>query len=775
MEAFVRFVLRRRAYLLGVCALLTVLAGAALVQRAQIESSLARMFLGEDPRFERYRELSARFGSDEILAVGIEDPELFAPAGQARLREAVAALSSNIGVKSVASLLDAVYLEPGLPPTPRSYLAEALADPARLPELRQRLARDPGGLLLGRDGTSSAILIELAPIATRKAEGIPQLVESVLAPVYRVYPREQVHRAGTPAMVAEVFHELFRALTLTTPLVALVLLGSVWLLFGRLWPAAVSLGVAAIAVVWTLGVAVMIEPQLNIMTASVPAVILIISFSDIVHLCSAYLLELDRYAPEDRAAGREAAILASASEVGRACLFTSLTTFTGFLCLSFLPVPVFRVLGIVLGLGVGVALLLAVTLVPIVFSYLPAPAPLASGGLTLGIQGLLERILGACQELAIRRPWTINVVFLTCCALAAAGSTRLEIETDFSSRLTEDNAARRDQEWFRKTFVSSDAIQVYVRPLDPASLRDPAWLSQAAAFATALEQLEGVERVTSLFDLMLQVHRAVPGAGPEAGFPQDPARIRGVQRLVLLGGWERLGALLDLEGGRMRILVHPASSGMRDSARTAAAVDALAREYLPGTEVEASGLLALFGGFLDTVVVAQAQGILISCLTICVLMVVGLRSIQAGVISMLPNLLPLGVLTASLALLWDRVDSDAFSLTYIALGIGVDDTIHFLVRYRQEAAQHPVPVALRRTFAYAGRGILMTTIILSCGFLPFLLSDYFFMRMLGGLLPLCFVVALAADLLWIPALTQIGWIRCGPPPEIPEASADLEG
>ena len=120
------------------------------------------MFLGEDPRFERYRVLSARFGSDEILAVGIEDPELFAPAGQARLREAVAALSSNIGVKSVSSLLDAVYLEPGLPPQPRSYLTEALADPTRLPELRQRLARDPGGLLLGRDGTSSAILIELA-------------------------------------------------------------------------------------------------------------------------------------------------------------------------------------------------------------------------------------------------------------------------------------------------------------------------------------------------------------------------------------------------------------------------------------------------------------------------------------------------------------------------------------------------------------------------------------------------------------------------------------
>lgn len=774
MDRFVQFVLRRRGYLVALCALVTCLAGAALVQRAQLESSLARMFLGEDPRFERYRELSERFGSDEVLALGIEDPQLFEPAGQARLRAAVAALERNVGVRRVASLLDAVYLEPGLPPQPRSYLESALQDPARIPELRARLAKDPGGLLLGRDGSSSAILIELAPAATRKAEGIPELVASVLAPVYEVYPAEQIHRAGTPAMVAEVFRELFSALTLTTPLVALVLLGSVWLLFGRLWPAAISLGVAAIAVVWTLGVAVMIEPQLNIMTAAVPAVILIISFSDIVHLCSAYLLELDRSEPAARAAAREAAILSSASEVGRACLFTSLTTFTGFLCLSFLPVPVFRVLGVVLGLGVGVALLLAVTLVPILFSYLPAPPPLRPGGLTLRIQELLERILAGCQDLALRRPWTIHWVFVACCGLAVAGSARLEIETDFSARLTEGNAARRDQEWFRESFVSADAIQVYVRPKDPALLLDPAWLRRTAAFARDLEGIEGVERVTSIFDLLIQVHRAVPGAAPDEGFPQDLRRIRGLTNLLALGGAESLRPFLDREGGRLRILVHPVGSGMRDSARAAAAVEALARERLPETEVEASGLLALFGGFLDVVVEAQAQGLLISCLTIGFLMVVGLRSIRSGVVSMLPNLLPLGVLTAALALLWDRVDSDAFALTYIALGIGVDDTIHFLVRYRQEAAHHPGPMALRRTFAFAGRGILMTTIILSCGFLPFLLSDYFFMRMLGGLLPLCFVVAVAADLLWIPALTQIGWIRCGPGGTASDVHADTD-
>lgn len=753
MERYVRFVLRRRVAVLAFCAILTALAGYALTG-AKVQTSLGRMFLGEDPRFDRYLELTERFGTDEVLAIGIEDPELFEEAGQVRLRATVAALESHTAVAKVSSLLDAYYLEPGMFPRPVRYLDAARADPSQIPALRERLAKDPSGLLLGRDGKAMAILIELSPESTGKAEGIPEMVGSVLEECQANYPPSQIHPAGTPALVAAVFKEMFHAFGVTTPLVALCLLGTVWLLFGRLWPGGVSLTVAGVAVIWTLGVGVLIEPSQNIMTASVPAVILIISFSDIVHLCSAYLLELGK----DPAPSKEEAIVASATEVGRACLFTSVTTFVGFICLAFLPVPVFRVLGVLLGLGVGVALLLAVTLVPILFSYLPTPPPLRAGPTTERVQGALDRLLSGCQDLAIKRPWLVNLGFFALSGLAIAGTWGLEIETDFKARLSADNPARQHSEWFQKTFVNSDAIQVYLKPPSPTDLDDPAWLSRLATFREAVEGLEGVERVTSLLDVIEQVDHALPGTQGER-FPSDPARVTGVLRLLKLGR-ERLRPLVDYEEGRLRILVHPKGTGMREIAQTGRQVEALAGKHLgPETEAEASGLLALFGGFLDVIVRAQKKGLLISFFTIALLMVIGLRSFRAGLLSMLPNLLPLGVLTGCLGLFWDRVDSDAIALTYIALGIGVDDTIHFLVRYRIEARRHEAHEALRRTFSFAGRGIVMTTIILSCGFLPFLLSDYFFMRMLGGLLPLCFVVALLADLLWIPALARLGWIR----------------
>jgi len=113
--------------------------------------------------------------------------------------------------------------------------------------------------------------------------------------------------------------------------------------------------------------------------------------------------------------------------------------------------------------------------------------------------------------------------------------------------------------------------------------------------------------------------------------------------------------------------------------------------------------------------------------------------------------------------LWDKTDSDTFTAMVMAIGIGVDDTIHFLVRYRTEReAGHDVDKSLERTFAFSGRAIVLTTVILGLGFLPFALSEYFSSRMIGTLIPLALVAALFADLLLVPVMCKLRWIDVVP-------------
>ena len=148
------------------------------------------------------------------------------------------------------------------------------------------------------------------------------------------------------------------------PVVCLLLVLTVYVLFRKLWPALVSTSIAIVAVIWTMGIAVWLDPEVSIMLAAIPAVILIISFSDVIHLCSAYLLELGKTNDKTEA------ILRSAEDVGKACIYTSITTFVGFLALAVVPTPIFRKLGMLLGL-------------------LLRPAAPIMLGLLLGLLGLL--------------------------------------------------------------------------------------------------------------------------------------------------------------------------------------------------------------------------------------------------------------------------------------------------------------------------------------------------------------------------------------------------
>ena len=363
MAAYIRFILRHRLAVLAICAALTGLSVLSS-SRAVVSSSLAELFLGESEEYREYSDRAGTFGSDQILLIGIDDPAFVTPAGEMKLRTAVRAVAALPFVTRVTSILDA------------RRLGIAAGSDRENPLLE--------GHLVSYDGRSTAVLVELTPEAAQAAERGPTIVRDVLDRFENAgYSPENLHRAGLVVAFAEVIRQTNFSITTIFPYVAVILLLVVYLMFRRLWPALISLGVGLIGVVWTMGFAILLQRQVNILVAGVPAVILIISFSDTVHLCSAYLLELAEKAD------KRSAILAASEDVGRACIYTSLTTFIGFVSLSLVPTPVFRMLGLVLDFGVAIALLLAMTLVPVILSYLkPPPVPEGSRA-----KGLLDRAL----------------------------------------------------------------------------------------------------------------------------------------------------------------------------------------------------------------------------------------------------------------------------------------------------------------------------------------------------------------------------------------------
>lgn len=762
MRAWFRFVLRHRIAVLVVVGLITLLAGLS-ASRGVLGSTIGRLFLGESPAWQRFIERAGRFGGDETIIVGFEEPDLLSVASRDRLDRIVERISAWDEIGQVLTALDARRIEfrgGSLRARPYADDLDAL-DAAGRAALLDELRRDPvvGGNLLARDGPGTAVVIELVSDPDRRAEEGPKLLDRVRAVFAEEgIPEAEQHVVGQIAAVSELVVQTEVVLLRVLPFTAVLLLLSVWLLFHRLWPAVLAGGVSIVAVIWTSGLAVQLERQVSIMMALVPAVILIVAFSDVVHLASAYLVELGHGKSKDEA------ILDAAEDVGRACFFTSLTTFVGFVGLSFVPTPVFRLTGIVLGFGVAVALLIAMTVVPVLFSLTPTPAPLRSGA-TNRVQGAVDGLLRALQRLALGRP---RAVIFTFGVLTAGGlylGSGMSIETDIVDRMGPENRLKRSVDWFEAGFAGTNMIDVYVEVPEENGLYDPARFERLVGWQTALEAHPLVDDAQSWLDVMRTVHEAM--TAKRDGFGPLPTTRQQLAQYMLLfemaDGQGVLERVIDFERKLMRVRLRVGGNGFRESESVGHAALDLARSHLDAeTSVEPTGMSYLLGDWLDSIISGQRLGFAVSTGTIAVMMAIALRSVGAGLWSMIPNLFPLLMLVA-----WagarQSIDSDIFVVLLIAVGIGVDDTVHFLVRLRSEVARGVErSEALDRTYDFAGRAIVMTTVILTAGFLPFATSSYFSTRMLGTLLPACFVLALLADLLLVPAMAAVGWIRFEP-------------
>ncbi len=774
MTWLVDFVLGRRALVVGVLVALTGVA-AWSASRAVVATSMESLFFGDSPAYAEYLERVEEFGTEEVNLVAYPAANPLAPESQLRIRGVVERLEALPDVRRVITALDAqrVYGD-GDVLRVDTYADLALAEPERADALLEELRVDPlaGGLVLAREGPYAAALIELTADPHRPAEAGPVILDAVLeAFASEGYAAEELHQAGLLVTSNAMVQETRYSFETIFPAVALVLLFTVWLLFRRLWPALVSLGVSLVGVLWTVGFMVMLDPEVNVTIAIVPIVILVVGFSDVVHLCSAYLIELEHGHDKDSAIRR------AAVDVGRACLFTSATTFVGFVCLALTPTPTFQRLGVALGFGVAMALLIAVTFVPILFSWLPQPKALR-GGATDAAQRGVDGLLAACHRLAARRPRLIVGVFGGVTAVSLVLALQLDVEADFDDRLEADNPVVRDLTWLGEHFEGSIGLDLFVDAGAPGALLEPATFARIDALQQRLLEDPRIDSAISLVDLMRTLYAAYsPERAAEQPYPSSRAGLAQLLSLFESGASDNqgmsLGSFVDFNRQRMRIMLRLEDGEVRTSSAVGRDAEAVAAEVLgsagegaaaapstPPPTSMASGLYYLLGDWLDVIVGAQRRGLALSFVTIALLMVLAVRSVRVALWSMIPNLLPLLVLGAYLFAAYDRADSDTLIVALLALGIGVDDTIHVLVRLRTEAARTATATeALKRTFDFAGRGVVMTTVILVAGFLPFMTSDYFSTQILGTLLPMCLVVALVADLLFVPALVHVGALR----------------
>jgi len=715
---------RHRAWVGAVAALVSLVAllGAS---RTAIDDVPSSIFRSDDEHFARLEQVFEEFGTDDCdCLVVVEGEGLLEPAGVALLRAVDARLSALEGVAEVWSVDDLLVVE-GL--LPRPLLPGPDAGPEDYAAAAQRVHAHPlaGDLLVAPDEAAAVVVARLGgthlPISVlrERVAAIQEVLRELRTPGF------DLRLTGVPPMRVTIFSAIMREQVLFPPISA-VLGGLIGLMiFRRIGPVLITMAASGLAALWALGLMGLVGQPINLLTAQLPLLMLVIAYTDAIHLM------IDTLRARRAGLSRVDAAARSIADLGLPCALTSLTTAIGFGSLVVSRVEVIQRFGAVFAAAVAMSFMVVLTVVPL------ASSLWLSDGQRPSLASRYARLHEPAEQLirwVLRRPRTVTVagvVFIGVCLTLA-----LQLVPE--NRLTEATPAGREDvaalAALEAHFGGALAASVLVE-WDPARRwHEPALREVLAGVTAALERNALTQAPRSVLDL----EQLLP-AGAGLGLLPQPL----VQRFLRA----------ELGHALVHARVPDAGTAACDAGYAALEEDlASLRAAHPGVSLEMTGTGYVARRNVNIIIRDFALGLGLAAVVIFIVLGFAFRSLRLGALSLLPNAFPIVFAAAGLRVAGLQLQVPSVLAFTVLLGIAVDDTIHYVSRYRRELrAGHGEDDALVRAFLGVGRALAMTTIVLGVGFGVTLLSALPTSRLFALIIVSGLFAALIGDLLLLPA------------------------
>ncbi len=738
---------------LAIMLLVSLAAAAVLVRpqplglRVRIDPSTEPLLPSGDPAREGYAEAVRHFGNDEVFVVAMQTEDVFTTENLAALRRVSDAVRRLPGVKGATSLIDVYSFRYDAREDwveVRPFIEDIPEDPLQLADLRARALANPvyRRTLVSEDGRAAALNVSFR--AMSDAEFIGQDLDGRIAAILQdeTVPGRSFHVAGRPHVKTRVFHMMVRDLALLIPVALVAMALAAWLSFGTRRGVILPLGTALVANLWTFAVLAALDRPLTILTTLLGPTLVALGCVYGVHVYARWEEEIAREGTAFAAAD------AAAAHLRAPVLVAGITTMIGFAALMMSDVPAVRELGALSVFGTAAITVIALAGLPALLALLPPPRPMR--GWNERLDAFLDARLAALVAGASRRRVAVMVLCGLTALAAASAIPRIEIDTDYLSFFDADDPVRRDFEAVNHALAG--AVPIYV-PLvgPPGTFRDPDLLRRIEALQARLDATPGVSRTLSFLDTLRVLNRAMERDDPaQERIPDSRA---GIAELLFMVPKGELARFMNVDHSRANLVVRTGEVGSAAvRTLTGRLEQALTDANLPVAGA-VTGNVVLLNRSADGIAEGQPRTVGVAALAIFVLIALALRSLRLGAVAMLPNLLPvllffglLGAGVAPLSLPTSLIGS-------IALGIAIDDTAHFLFRYRRERGEGRSPQeAVRETGRRVGRPIAVTSLMLSIGFGVVALSGFATLREFGLLSATTMLLCVVADLILLPAL-----------------------
>jgi predicted RND superfamily exporter protein len=745
-----RSLTRRHPRIVLVAFVVLTLALGAAAPFTRWDASPELLTIEGSPELAAYRDYLASFGSDELLVIAFEHPDLLGPSGLASVRSLTDALFEVEGVEDVSSLDTAYDVAFG----PFGPFAEPLVPDAldAAPDAATLLAR-VRTLPITRDGlvdeTGRTAAIVVKPEASSLDGGARRSQRAMLEGVEAVLARPAFagigfHLAGSPVFNRELERLNTRDNALFTPVAVVGV--AVLLAFALRHAGLVVLAMACVAgtVAWVRGAMTLLDVPLNTTTSLLPPLLMVLAVCVVLHVLARYQRE--------RAAGASAA--AAVDEI-EAHVFvpaglTALTTAIGFASLVVSPIPSVGSFGLFSALGACAAFALDGVAVPAALRIF-GPAGRALGADRVG------RALTRVTRFSEQRAGSILLVTALLVGIGIASLPRLRVSTHDGEFFPEDSPLNVAYDFIETRLGGITPLEVVFASERPGGLREPAALAAIGSvqefLAAAPETLRGV----SIVDWLEQARAALEG--PDAHGPFDPEGLERAAFVLEAVAAEDVPYWVrdDWREARLSTRSVGLDSEQNDAllVRVEAAVDGALRDA-PGVRATVTGLVPVFARMDEYLLESQIRSFAVATLAIFLVFAVQLRSVGWALVAMVPNLVPVVLTLAWMALVGIPLDVVTVMIASITLGVVVDDTIHLLHGFQRARGEGFAPgAAMGEAIARSGHALVFAALVLSLGFATLALSEFRPTARFGQLTAVTIAVSLAAELLLLPALVHL--------------------
>jgi hydrophobe/amphiphile efflux-3 (HAE3) family protein len=768
--------------------IMLALSGILVVQipKITIDTSTEGFLHEDDPALLAYNAFRDQFGRDEVIIIAIKAEAVFEFRFLKKLKALHEELEDNVPyIEDITSLVNARNTRGQL----NELIVEEILEnwPNNLKELeilKNRALSNPmyKNLLLSEDGRFTTIVIKShsysglgqvdnvleefednSPASDANTEAVAvarsyftdqensQVVTAVKQIVKKYNTSDfPIYIAGTPVVThflkRTMMGDMRKFMGLAIAAVAVLL----FVMFRRITGVLLPLFIVILSLLSTIGIMALTGTAIKLPTQILPSFLLAVGVGTSVHILAIFF---QKYSEKEN---KEEAIAYALGHSGLAVVMTNVTTACGLMSFATSEVAPVADLGIFAGIGVLIAFINTIFLLPALLALVPLRShknrqPGAKGA-------LMDRLLTTISNFSTGHPKAILIVSAVVICVSLIFASRIRFSHDPLRWFPANNSIRTASEKLDHEMRGTINLEVIIDTGKENGLYEPDILNrldEAVLFAEAQAYEEVfVGKAWSLTTILKEINRALNENRKEFyTIPQDKNLIAQEFLLFENSGSDDLEDVVDSQFSKARFSM---KGPFKDSVHFATlinTVDQYFRHEFPDADITLTGMIPLLSKTINNAIHSMAKSYVIALVVITLLMVLLIGKVRIGLLSMIPNLTPILLMLGIIGATPVSMDLFTMMVASIAIGLAVDDTIHFMHNFRRYYEQTGDPkLAVYKTLHTTGRAMLVTTIVLSIGFFIFVFADMNNLLNFGVLTSFTVLMALLADYLVAPAL-----------------------